>query len=100
LHQQLLNRWHNALNTADSWLTELSTGSAQVRVARLLIRLSECHQNTNYYLPSREDIGAMLGITTETASRITADFKRSGYIQNIGDKKIQVDVQALNDNVL
>lgn len=95
LHQQLLNRWHKALNTADSWITQLSTGSAQIRVARLLVKLAECHQNTTFFLPGREDIGAMLGITTETASRVTADFKRSGYIKDAGARKVEVDVEAL-----
>ena len=96
LHQQLLSRWHKALNTADSWLTQLSTGSAQVRVARLLVRLAECHHETTFFLPSREDIGAMLGITTETASRTIADFKRNGHIQDVGARKVQIDLDALN----
>ena len=31
-------------------------------------------------MPSREDMGALLGITTETASRIMAEFRRRGLI--------------------
>ncbi|WP_296987481.1 helix-turn-helix domain-containing protein, partial [Thalassospira sp. UBA1131] len=32
-------------------------------------------------VPGREDIGAMLGITTETASRIIADFRRHDLLE-------------------
>ena len=39
LHRELLNRWQRALKEADAWLTELSTGAAKQRVARLLLRL-------------------------------------------------------------
>ena len=43
LHQELMTRWQRALTEADAWLTELSTGSARQRVARLLLRLAN-HQ--------------------------------------------------------
>ncbi|GEO82726.1 Crp/Fnr family transcriptional regulator [Pararhodospirillum oryzae] len=83
LHRQLMMRWHNNVRQADTWLTALSTGSAKARVARFLLDIPKeagadgvpvCE------LLSREDIGAMLGVTTETASRMIADLKRSGVI--------------------
>lgn len=80
LHRELLNRWQRALNEADAWLTELSTGSAKQRVARLLLRLVNNTQNSECQLFAREDIGAMLGITTETASRTIAEFKRKSLL--------------------
>nr|ABG77179.1 transcriptional regulator Crp/Fnr [Candidatus Endoriftia persephone str. Hot96_1+Hot96_2] len=43
LHRELLNRWQRALNEADAWLTELSTGSAKQRVARLLFARGQRH---------------------------------------------------------
>ncbi|MES9967645.1 MAG: Crp/Fnr family transcriptional regulator, partial [Sedimenticola sp.] len=67
LHQELLSRWQRALTEADAWLTELSTGSAKQRVARLLLRLVRDEEASECELFSREDMGAMLGITTETA---------------------------------
>ncbi len=96
IYNQLITRWHNALNTADTWLTELSTGPAQARVARLLIRMADCHSDNSFYLPGREDIGAIVGITTETASRVIADFKRMGCIQYSEVKKIRIDMACLN----
>lgn len=97
LQQQLLNRWHRALSTAENWLTELSTGTAQARVARLLLRLSDCHNGNAFQLPIREDVGAILGITTETASRTAAEFKRLGLIKESANKRIEIDIDGLKD---
>ena len=80
LHQELLRRWQHALVLADTWLTELSTGPARQRVARLILCLSDDQEPSQCQLFSREDLGAMLGITTETASRIIADFRRKGWL--------------------
>ena len=80
LHKELLKRWQKALTEADAWLTELSTGSAKQRVARLLLRLVSNDQTSECTLFSREDMGAMLGITTETASRTIAEFKRQSLL--------------------
>lgn len=96
IHAQLMKRWGDALNAADSWLTELSTGTARSRVARLLIWLSESSTDENFYLPSREDIGAMLGITTETASRMTAEFRRDGLLQIRDHHHASADVKGLD----
>ncbi len=91
LHRQLLKRWQRAVNEADAWLTDLSTGSARSRVARLLLRLAEIGSADRFYLPSREDIGAMVGITTETASRSIAEFKRAGVIRELDAKHAALD---------
>jgi CRP-like cAMP-binding protein len=80
LHKELMKRWQKALMEADAWLTELSTGSAKQRVARLLLRLVSNEQTSECTLFSREDMGAMLGITTETASRTIAEFKRRSLL--------------------
>lgn len=95
IHKQLMKRWGDALNVADAWLTDLSTGPARSRVARLIIWLSEHSLDESFYLPSREDIGAMLGITTETASRMTAEFRREGLLNTIDTHRATADVAAL-----
>ena len=82
LHKELLQRWQQALNDADSWLTQLSTGSARQRMASLLLKLAEKFPEDQCELFNREDIGSMLGITTETASRTIAEFKRNELIVN------------------
>jgi len=95
LHAQLMKRWGDALNVADAWLTELSTGPARSRVARLLIWLNDNSLSEEFYLPSREDIGAMLGITTETASRMTAEFRREGLLSLVDTHRATADVVGL-----
>jgi CRP/FNR family transcriptional regulator len=97
LHHQLLSRWHRALHDADTWLTGLASGPAPVRVARLLIYLAGPRPDHSCFLPSRDDIGAMLGIASETASRVTAELKRKGWIRELDPKHVQVDVPALRE---
>jgi len=97
LHHQLLSRWQRALRDTDAWLTTLSSGPAPRRVARLLVYLAESHPDHECFLPSRDDIGAMLGIASETASRVTADLKRKGWISELDAKHIRVDLPALRE---
>lgn len=80
LYRELMRRWQQALSEADAWLTELGTGSARQRMARLLLRLSDAEGNGLCALFSRRDMGAMLGITTESASRMVAELKRAGVL--------------------
>ncbi len=79
VHQALLQRWQRSVDQADHFIAALSTGPAEARMARLLITLG-CTGNQPETMPSREDMGALLGITTETASRIMAEFKRRGLV--------------------
>ncbi len=93
LHRQLMAFWHASVVEADTWLTQLSTGSARVRVARLLLQLAEGGEV--FEILSREDIGAMLGITTETASRTVAEFRRAGVLRSAGVRRFSIDRAAL-----
>lgn len=81
LYKQLTARWHKVQSDADIWLTELTMGNSKKRIANLLLYLAQNSSTDYFYLPGREDIGALLAITTETASRIIAEFKRLGYLQ-------------------
>ena len=80
LYKELISRWNKALNDADTWLTKLSTGSAKQRMANLLLKLADKFDTNRCQLFSREDIGSILGITTETASRTIAEFKRNNLL--------------------
>jgi len=95
LHRELMTRWQRALSEADAWLTELSTGSARQRVARLLLRLVRDRATSDCQLFSREDMGAMLGITTETTSRTIAEFKRQGLVVEGDSSRFLLDVPNL-----
>ncbi|MFW6258217.1 MAG: helix-turn-helix domain-containing protein, partial [Halochromatium sp.] len=95
LHEELMQRWQRALTEADAWLTELSTGSARQRVARLLLRLVRDRESSECQLFGREDMGAMLGITTETASRTIASFKRESLIVESRPNRFLLDIPNL-----
>ena len=94
LHQELLRRWHRALSEAEAWLTELSTGSARQRVVRLLLRVVDDRGVGLCPLFSRKDMGAMLGVTTESASRAVAELKREGILSE-NARGFRCDLAAL-----
>jgi len=94
LHKDLMLRWQKALTDADTSLTRLSTGPARKRVANLLLCLVE-DEATDCYLFSREDIGSILSITIETASRLISEFKRQGLIKAISHNHYDLDIPAL-----
>jgi CRP-like cAMP-binding protein len=97
LHLELLNRWQKALKSADDGITQLSTGSAKERVARLLLRLADSEELAECTLFGREDVGSILGITTETASRTIAEFKRRDLIKETGPNRFSLDVTGLRE---
>lgn len=99
LHGGLLQRWQKALRSADDWITQLTTGKASVRVARLLLLLAEHSQDESFFLPTREDMGAMLGITTESASKATAEFRRNQLLMPLDHHRAWVDVSGLKEAI-
>lgn len=96
LHDQLIERWQKALNSADQWITHLSTGNAKVRVARLLLLLDNASEDDSFFLPTRDDMGAMLGITTESASKATAEFRRNSWLRPLPHNRAWIDADALH----
>jgi CRP-like cAMP-binding protein len=94
VHQALLQRWQKTVDQADHFIVALSTGPAEARMARLLITLGSNGDHPEAML-SREDMGALLGITTETASRIMAEFKRRGLVSVDKGSDVVCDYFAL-----
>ena len=80
LCHQFMLRWQRNMDDADRTITEFSTGPADARIARLLLHLSLPGEDGHCLVMGREDMGSILGITTETASRVMADFKRRGLL--------------------
>lgn len=95
LHRELMTRWQHALNEADTWVTEYSTGTSKQRVARLLLMLAKDSSSNTCSLFSREDMGAMLGLTTETASRTIAEFRRQNLIVKTASNEFLCDMAEL-----
>ena len=73
-----LRKYQAALSEAGAWLSELAAGSGSARYAWRACCCG-CANRARRTRCSRfgvEDLGAMLGITVETASRVLAALKR------------------------
>jgi len=96
LQRNLMQRWQAAVDEAEEWLTELTAGSARWRLLRLLLKLSEFGDaDGRIWLPSRQDMGAMLNMTVETASRGIAALRRDGVLQPVDPRHARVDMPRL-----
>jgi len=99
LFHTLMAHWYRALSNSDRWITELSTATARERAIRLLLWLSELETGDSCSLFSREDLGAVLGLTTETASRTMAELKRQDLIQEYSPNRFSCDIVKLRQIV-
>jgi CRP-like cAMP-binding protein len=96
LAQQLMLRWQGAIDDADRTLVEFSTGTAETRIAHLLLYLSSLTGDATGFELNRHDMGSLLGVTAETASRIMADLKRRGLVTELpGGSTFHCDREAL-----
>ncbi len=91
----LMKRWQRALDDADEWLTELCSGPARHRMLRLLLKLSEYAEDGRVWLPARVEMGAMLDMTVETASRLVSQLKREGVLDTPDQRHAVIHMDAL-----
>jgi len=85
-YSQLLEHWHAYLQLADTWITDFSTGAIRGRVARLLRYLVETEEGAGpceVHLLTVEEMAEILGVTSESVSRVMADMKRSNILQAV-----------------
>ncbi|MEJ2623721.1 MAG: Crp/Fnr family transcriptional regulator [Pseudolabrys sp.] len=94
LNRQLMRKWHDSVQKANVCTRELSTGNARQRMARLFLFLAPA-ETERCRLFGREDVGALLGVTTETASKTVAEFKRQGLITEVATNVFARDIAAL-----
>lgn len=94
--RDLMKRWQRALDDADEWLTELARGPARHRMLRLLLKLSEFGDETGrIWMPTRQEMGAMLDMTFETASRLVSALRREGVLHAVDARHARLDMDAL-----
>ncbi len=93
LYRQLMGKWHASVNLADECLVELNTGAARQQLARLFLQLADEDGSCRFL--RRDDVGALLSVTPETACRVVADFKRAGVVVEAGANDFTVDRDAL-----
>lgn len=77
-------QWYDYVRSADTWITQFSTGSITARVARLVTFLSYLETESSpdqVELLKVEEMAAVLGVTPESVSRVLARFKRQHALQ-------------------
>ncbi len=97
LCQQIRQRLQQELGQADLWISALNTGPARRRLAHLLLIQTEigADRRGNIQLLRRDDIASIIGVSTETASRIIAEFKRDGLLSRIAPNTYGVETELL-----
>ena len=97
LNEQLARRWEDSLETADYWITRLSSGPARQRAAwliRFLIRMTGGTRDAVELLSSA-DMAAAIGTTVETLSRTMAEMKQNGILESVGARHYRCDIEAI-----
>lgn len=101
LHR-ILEKSFERIRWAENLIARLSTTNASMKVANLLIRLSELFgqkEDDGICVDlslNREELGSYSGLTRETITRKLGEFKDLGYIDIISNKKIVIkDLSAL-----
>jgi len=96
LVRELMARWQQALEDSTGWLAELATGPVRRRMLRLLQKLAgHAGPEAVIWLPQRDEIGAMLDLTVETASRLVSRLRREGVLELLGARQARIDGAAL-----
>lgn len=96
LRLELMNRWQQALDESESWATDLPAGSARRRVLKLVALLARhADPEGRIWLPQRGEVGDMLDVTLETASRQISQLRRDGVLEPLSSRSARVDRVAL-----
>jgi CRP-like cAMP-binding protein len=97
LYERVGEQLQEQLYLADQWIIALGAGTAKQRVAQLLLVLDKffADKNNDFIMLSGEDMAAMIGIATETVSRVIAEFKRKNILHKTEGKLYTCDVPAL-----
>jgi CRP-like cAMP-binding protein len=97
LCKQIRQRLQDELDQADRWISALNTGTARRRLANLLLLQTEVGANSqgDIQLMTRDDMSAVIGVSTETASRIIAQFKRDGLLLKTATNTYRCEAELL-----
>lgn len=98
LREALQGKWHQTLREADDWLASVSFGTARQRLAHLVLKMRDRDDPQQVTLFSREDMGAMMDMKLETASREISALVKAGILEpqdRAGRRYRLRDAQAL-----
>lgn len=96
LVRELMRRWQQSLESAASWMADMATGAARRRVLKLLAELQRhADDDGRIWLPRRDEMGAMLDMTVETASRMVSRLRRERVLDVRPGRHVRVHPEAL-----
>jgi len=96
LLRELMERWQQALEDSQTWLADLTSGTARRRVLKLLSKMAQhATPGEPVWVPRREEMGDMLNLTIETTSRQVSRLRREGVLQTVNRRHAMLDAQAL-----
>ncbi len=102
--RQILEKSYDRIRWAEELISRLSSSNAGMKVAELLMRLSQRQgvktpEGTRINLTlTREELGNFAGLTRETITRKLGEFKDLGYIDYTSNRVILIkDEQALEN---
>ncbi len=98
LRGELLRQWARDAERARQWAIELRSGPAHRRLAQLLVELRRHRDDDegDVWLPGRELMGQMLGLSLETCSRSVSRLRRAGVLAITGRDSARVDFAGLD----
>ena len=97
ISMKILNEFANRLERTEMQATSFATENVDTRIALYLAELTEESKSMDITLPmARKDLASYLGTTPETISRKFSSFEDAGWIEQKGQRKIQIlDLDAL-----
>lgn len=96
LPRELLQRMQRTLDEAEAWIADLCSGPARRRLLRLLERLAHHGRSDGtIWMPRRDEIGAMLDMTVETASRLVSRLRREAVLELCGPRSARLNEPLL-----
>lgn len=96
LLRELMERWQQALEESQTWLADLTSGTARRRVLKLLSKMAQhAAPGEPVWVPRREEMGDMLNLTIETTSRQVSRLRREGVLRAVNRRHAYLDTAAL-----
>lgn len=98
LSAQLYRQWEAALEKADFWIANLSTGPMRQRVTWLVRYLMEdpASEPPRVELLNAEDMADILGASKETVCRLMSELKQSKVLNRVAPRTYVCDLEALD----
>lgn len=101
---RLLERYSEELRSAERWITEFSADTTTCRIARVIRYLAELQrlpEPDSVELLTCQEMAEVIGVSTESASRVLARLKRRGVLVpapgDRGGRRYRFDRAALDD---